>query len=116
MRRYYVSSVGLGGQMRNRDWISVAAAVWSIGLMALLCDHLRLSIPLVIGVRMLFVAATSCAIGFTLFNKARALAGTSQEELYSFSRLVSRWVYILMYGLGIARIALCVYEQTRGTA
>jgi hypothetical protein len=102
--------------VRNRDWLGVAAAAWFIGLCALLCDHFRPSLPLVIGVRALFVAATSCAICWALVDKARVLAGTSQEELYGFSRLVSRWVYILMYVLAMARLALCLYEQAQGPA
>lgn len=102
--------------MRNRDWARVAAAVWCVGLCALLCDHSRPSLPLVIGVRALFVAATSGAICWALVDKASALAGTSQEELYSFSRFVSRWVYISMYALAIARFALYLYEQAQGTA
>jgi hypothetical protein len=102
--------------MRDRDWIGVAAAVWSIGLCALLCDHFRPSLPLVIGVRALFVAATSGAICWALVDKTSALAGKSQEELYSFSRFVSRWVYILMYALAIVRFALYLYEQAQGTA
>jgi hypothetical protein len=102
--------------MRHRDWIGVATAVWSIGLCALLCDHIHPSLTLVTSARALFAAATSGAICWALVDKARALAGTAQEELYRFSRLVSRWVYILMYALAIARIALCLYEQAQGTA
>jgi len=96
--------------MRDRDWIGVAAVVWLIGLGALLCEHFQLPAPLILNVRMLFALVTSCAISAVLIEKARSLAGAPMHELYPWTRLISRWVYILMYALALARVCLHMEE------
>ena len=88
----------------------VAATAWVIGWVAIVCDHCHTSLWLIVVMRTLFVAATSAALCLVLIPKARALAGTGGPELYLFTRLVSRWVYILMYALAAARLALCFYD------
>jgi hypothetical protein len=98
--------------MPDRDYILAAATAWLIGLSALLCDHFQPSLPFIIGSHVLFAVATCGAICLVLIGKARALAGTSQPELYLFTRLVSRWVYILMYALALVRVALHLYETS----
>ena len=102
-----------GVTIRSRDWIGVAAAAWTIGLAALLCDHLQLMRPVIIGTHTLFGVAASAAICLVLFAKARALEGASFPELRQFTRLVSRWVYILMYALAIMRVVLYLYESSQ---
>lgn len=98
--------------MRDRDWIWVAPGAWVIGLAALLCDHFQPSDWLVIGTRTLFGTAACAAICVILMTKARALAGVSPLGLYLFTRLVTRWVYILMYLLAVVRVGLYVYDVT----
>ena len=100
----------------GRDWLWIVAALWLTGMTALLCDHLQAPKALVVGVRALFGVATSCGIGLLLVRKAHALAGTSQGELYSFSRFVSRCVYILLYSLAITRVVFFLYESTSDRA
>lgn len=99
--------------MHNRDYILAAATAWFIGLSALFCDHLQPSLPLIVGTRALFAIATCGAIWLVLIAKARTLAGLAQVELYQFTRLVSRWVYILLYALAVMRVSLYLYEASR---
>ena len=97
--------------MRDRDWFGVAAVAWLTGLGALLCEHFQLPPRLILDARMLFAIVTCCAIAAVLIEKARSLAGAPAHELYLWTRLTSRWVYILMYLLALAR--LCLYlEET----
>lgn len=96
--------------MHNRDRIWVAAAAWTVGLLGVICDHFQPSTQVRIGVHALFAVVTCSAICLVLIDKGRALAGASQPELYQFSRLVSRWVYILLYFLALARMAVYLYE------
>jgi hypothetical protein len=102
--------------MRNPDWIWAAATPWIIGLAALLCDQFEPIRPLIIGMRALFTMATCGALCLVLISKARASAGTSPTELYLFARLVSRWVYILIYVLAMARVGLYLYEVSQQCA
>lgn len=99
--------------MHDRGWIWVAPTAWIVGLAALLCEHFLPSGSLVIAMRMLFGIATCAAICLVLISKARALASMSQLELYLFTRLVSRWVYILMYLLAAARVGLYLYDVSQ---
>ena len=96
--------------MHSRDRLWVAAGVWSIGLGALLCDHFQPSREVSIGIHALFAVVTCAAICLVLINKARSLAGVSQPQLYQFTRLVSRWVYILLYALALVRAGVYLYE------
>ncbi len=102
--------------MRDRNCIGLAATAWIVGLAALACDYLQPSPPLVISMRTLFGIATCTAIYVALIPKARALADAPQVQLYLLTRLVSRWVYILMYGLALARVSLNLYDTTLAIA
>lgn len=97
---------------RVRGWTELVAMVWLVGVGALICDYLQLSWPLIVGARTLFATAVCATLWLTLIPRARCLAGTSQAELYSLTRLVSRWVYILMYGLAIVRVSLNLYDAS----
>jgi hypothetical protein len=99
--------------MHDRGSMWIAPAAWIVGVASLLCDHFQGSVALVIAMRTLFGLATCAAICLVLIPKARATAGTSQLELYLFTRLVSRWVYILMYLLAAARVSLYVYDVSQ---
>ena len=98
--------------MHNRDRIWAAAAAWSVGLFAVLCDHLQPSAQISNGIHALFAVVTCGAICLVLIDKARALAGTSQLELYQFTRWISRWVYILLYALAVIRTIVYLYEAS----
>jgi hypothetical protein len=98
--------------MHNRDRVWLAATAWSIGLGALLCDHFQPSSRVSTGVRALFAVVTCGAICLVLIDKARALGEVAQPQLYQFTRLVSRWVYILLYLLALARMAIYLYEAS----
>jgi hypothetical protein len=97
--------------MHDRDWKWVAAMAWFTGLAALLCDHFQPSRQLVIDMRMLFGIVVGGAISLILIARMRALAGAPQPELHLACRLISRWVYILMYALAVARVGLYLYES-----
>jgi len=98
--------------MRDHACIGLAATAWVIGLMALTCDYLQPSRSLIIGVRACFVIMTCAAICLALIPKARSLAGAPGAELFLFARLVSRWVYLSMYGLALVRVGLSLYDAT----
>ena len=93
---------------RTRIW--VAALVLCTGLAALLCEHIQLMRPLAEGMRALFGLTTTTGIAVVLVTGARCLAGRPARELYQFTRLVSRWVYVLIYVLAIARTSLYVFD------
>jgi hypothetical protein len=96
--------------MRERTLIWTAALVLCTGLTALTCEHLQLAQPLVEGMRVLFGLTTTVAISTTLIAGARRLADQPAPELYRYTRLVSRRVYILVYVLGIVRISLYLFD------
>src|SRR5690349_16653841 len=99
--------------MRDHDCIGLAAVAWFVGLIALICDYVQALRPLIISLHVLFGILTCAAICLALIPKARSLADAPQAELYLFTRLVSRWVYILMYGLAIVRVSLNLYAATQ---
>jgi hypothetical protein len=99
--------------MHNRDCLWTAATAWFIGLGALVSDHFRPSPPVSLGIHAPFAVATCGAICLVLIAKARAIAGTSQHDLYQMTRLVSRWVYILLYALAMVRVLLYLYEASQ---
>jgi hypothetical protein len=97
--------------MRERDGIWIAVLAWSTGLAALACDHLRLSGSAGIEVRTLFGVVTCGAISLVLLEKARHPQGITRLELYLWTRQVSRWVYIFMYVLALARMGFYFGES-----
>ena len=99
--------------MRDHACVGLAATAWVVGLMALTCDYLQPSRSLILGVRAFFGIMTCAAICLALIPKARSLAGAPRAELYLFARLVSRWVYISMYGLALVRVGLSLYDATQ---
>jgi hypothetical protein len=100
--------------MRKRTWISTSVLVLCIGVAGLLCEHFELSHPFVPGMHVLFGCTTLAVISAVLFAGARRLADQPALELYSYTRLVSRWVYILLYVLGIVRVCLYLLDVNHG--
>lgn len=96
--------------MRDRDWIWLTIVAWGTGLAALWCDHLQLPESVAVEVRTLFGIFTCGAISVVLLDKARRAESVSKLELYQWTRLVSRWVYILMYSLALARMLFYLGE------
>lgn len=97
----------------SRSYIWLAAAGWSLGLIALLCDHFR-SHWLIVGARSSFGVFASAAIGTIVMRKAHALAD-HPDALHVFIRRFSRWVYVLMYLLAVARLAVFFGERVSST-
>jgi hypothetical protein len=54
--------------------------------------------------------ATCTALGLALIPKDRAFAAAHPAQMLSLGRLVSRWTYILLYGLALVRIGLYLCE------
>jgi hypothetical protein len=92
----------------NYRWLS--ALVLLTGLLSLLCEYFQISKPLVACVRALFGATTVAATGAALIIGARCAGRRSNVEMYSHIRLVSRWVYILLYVLAMSRLGLHALE------
>lgn len=86
--------------MYKRHCLLAAAAAWVVGLAALLCDHFQPVAPVIIGMHGLFGIAACGAICLALIPAARVS-----------TRLISRWVYSLMYILAIVRVCLYLYES-----
>jgi len=104
-------------QERHRyTWIRVATPVLCAGLVALYCEHIRVSPPLTETVRVLFGVVTCTAIAAVLITGALDLADQSTLELHRFTRLVSRWVYILVYVMATVRVGFFLLDssQARG--
>jgi hypothetical protein len=97
--------------MRHRDGIWIAVLAWGTGLAALSCDHFELTGAPVVEVRTLFGVVTCAAISLALFEKARHPQSITRLELYLWTRLVSRWVYIFMYVLALARMGFYLGES-----
>jgi hypothetical protein len=96
--------------MRERTLTWTAALVLCTGLTALLCEHFQLAQPLVEGMRVLFGLAATAAISIALLAGARRLEDQPALQLYRYTRLVSRWVYILVYVLGSVRVSLYLFD------
>ena len=99
--------------MHDRGGIWIAAVAWFIGLAALLCDRFQPSALLVVGMRTLFGIAVCAAICLVLIPPARALAGANRLQLHLHTRLVSHWVYILLYALAAVRVGMFLYDQSQ---
>jgi hypothetical protein len=97
--------------MRDRDWIWIAVAAGGTGLAALSCDHLQLPGSLTLEARTLFGIVASGTIALLLFEKTRHPENITRRELYLWTRLVSRWVYIFMYVLALARLGFYLGES-----
>ena len=97
--------------MRDRDWIWIAVVACGIGLAALSCDHFQHPGSLTLEARTLFGIVTSGAIALVLFEKTRHPESITRRELYLWTRLVSRCVYIFMYVLALARVGFFLAES-----
>jgi hypothetical protein len=92
-----------------------ALATWVIGFAAMLCESLRCSGFYIIAVRILFTLAACITIWIALMPMERASAVAHPLDLELSARLVSRWAYILIYSLAIARIGMSLCESAHIT-
>ena len=103
--------------MHRYTWMRIATPVLCAGLVALYCEHIQVSPPLAEAVRVLFGVVACTAIAAVLITGALDLADQSNLELHRFTRLVSRWVYILVYVLATVRVGFYLLDssQARGS-
>jgi hypothetical protein len=94
--------------MRQASCIWVAGTAWTVGLTALVAEHFHPSQAAIITARTIFGLVSCASLSFVLLQKLRA--GTSELEMYLFIRVMSRWVYILMYALALVRVCLYIYD------
>ena len=99
--------------MHRYMWMRVATPVLFAGLVALYCEHIRVSPPLTETVRVLFAVVTCTAIAAVLITGALDLADQPTLELHRFTRLVSRWVYILVYVMAMVRVGFYLLDSSQ---
>jgi len=99
--------------MHRYMWMRVATPVLFAGLAALYCEHIRVSPSLTETVRVLFGVVTCTAIAAVLITGALDLADQSILELHRFARLVSRWVYILVYVMATVRVGFFMLDSSQ---
>jgi hypothetical protein len=104
----------MGPLLHRYTWIRIATPVLGSGSAALLCDHLQISPPLTEAIHVLFGVITCTALAAVLITGALDLQ--DQVEIHRFTRLVSRWVYILVYVLATLRVGFYLLDsnQARG--
>ena len=96
--------------MRDHIYIWAAALALAVGVAALLCDHFQLSRATIFDMHALFGLVAAASISAVLLERARSPVDASGPDLYLYTRVVSRWVYILMYSLAVVRIGLYLLE------
>ena len=92
--------------MRNLHLAGFALTSWLVGLLALVCDSVQSAPYLITATRGLFIVVTCAALCLVLVPRALAAPSASSIELYLFTRFVSRWTYIALYGLALVRLTL----------
>jgi hypothetical protein len=105
----------MGPLLHRFTWMRIATPVLCSGLAALLCDHLQVSPSLTETLHVLFGVIACTAIAAVLITGALDLP--DPLELHRFTRLVSRWVYILVYVLATVRVGFYLLDsnQARGS-
>jgi hypothetical protein len=98
----------------NYTWVAITA--WTAGVAALLCEHFHTSQLMTVLARTTFGIISCAAIGCVVLNKLRAPTGTSEPEVSLFIRVLSRWVYILLYALALVRLCLYWYDVSQLSA
>jgi hypothetical protein len=86
------------------------------GLASLVVSNLQSAEGVAWDLRVAFGLVTAATISLALILGARARAGCPEVELYQYTRFVSRWVYIAMYLLAIARAILYQLESQHADA
>jgi cytochrome b561 len=89
-----------------------AGATLCVGVAALFCDFFEVPQPHIFNMHLLFGAAVSAVVTTCLLRARHALSQRPPQELYSYTRLVSRWTYILMYVLALVRVVLHLLQTT----
>jgi choline-glycine betaine transporter len=91
--------------MSKRELILLAASIWTVGLIGLLCEHFHMPALVIDSARTLFGVGTCTATGLVLVAN-----GSHHPDPYQFTRWVTRWIYILTYMLALVRVALSFGE------
>jgi hypothetical protein len=94
----------------DRAW-KWLAPVFFTGLASVVTDAYQPAQSISVDLRASFGVMAAANITLMLFMGARALAGSPALELCQYTRLVSRWVYILMYLLATVRMSLYLFEM-----
>jgi len=79
---------------------------WLVGLPGLICDSIQPAPFLITATHALFIIVTCSALCLTLVSGALASSSSSSTELYLYTRSVSRWIYVAVYGLALVRLGL----------
>ena len=99
--------------MHERTLICLAATPVCIGVAGLLGGHFGFAPALVGTLHVMFGLAAFAAIALALVAGARHLEHRPVAELHHYTRLVSRSVYIGLYGLAAARVGLHLVEASQ---
>jgi hypothetical protein len=83
-----------------------------VGIVALIWDFLEIPQPRVFNLHLLFGATVASVVTAYLLHGRLAFAHRPPQELYSYTRLVSRWTYILMYVLALVRVVLHLLQPS----
>jgi len=95
--------------MRDLHLAGFALTAWLVGLLALICDSIQPATFLITATHALFIIVTCTALCLALVPRALASLGSSGTDLYLFTRSVSRWTYIAVYGLALVRLNLYLF-------
>jgi hypothetical protein len=101
--------------MRDSHVPGLAMTTWLVGLPALICDSIQPGHFLLTATHALFIIVTCSALCVALVPRALAASSSNRTDLYLFSRSVSRWIYVAVYGLALVRLGLhlCLPTQVR---
>jgi hypothetical protein len=99
--------------MRDSHVPGLAMTTWLVGLPALICDSIQPGQLLITATHALFIIVTCSALCLALVPRALASSSSSRTDLHLFSRSVSRWIYVAVYGLAVVRLSLYVCLPTR---
>lgn len=99
--------------MRDHHVAGLAMTTWLVGVLALVCDSIHPAQLLITAAHVLFIIVTCSALCLVLIPRALVAPSSSRAELYLFTRSVSRWSYVALYGLALVRFGLYLRLPTR---
>lgn len=102
--------------MRELSSRQVAALAWMLGITSVWCDHLQPGSALDWVLHATFAVGVCAAISAVVLRERHRSAGALSPDLQLRFRVVSRWVYILMYGLAVLRVCLYLDEALHASA
>ena len=92
--------------MRDHYLAGLAVTMWLVGLPGLICDSIQPAPFLITATHALFITVTCSTLCLALVSRALASSSSSSTELYLYTRSVSRWIYVAVYGLALVRLGL----------